>query len=399
MYRMDLVQDESLRQQGWRVFRSSWRDRNVPLTSPSKVLQRIKIATAFPVEGVTEGAAAPVDLREAVSGARAAALLRTAGGEDVALGVMQYFSTILHNRVAGAVNGVPLDEEFIIGVAPFDGWLKEISADDTGGDQGGFRIAVRTSGGGTLFKGFDQTDLLLFTEFLEPDFLPFDARGTGNYVIDLRNGKVPVYAGDQIVVVLRNTNGKAVNASRARVEIGIEAVTFGSLARRASNANLSLSMSQANAANRAVAADQLRLQIEQEKTRRQVLADQADLAKIQAIAGAKLAAARAPVPAPPPRAVRPPREPLDGEGKTFVSAWNPSFGCIGYLIPDPPRGGKVNVFDNKYSVFDITGKLVEQGQIQPVRTDQDIPPGARLSAVSSGVLSPAMALELAKARF
>jgi hypothetical protein len=399
MQRMELAQDENLRQQGWRVFRSSTRNRMIPLTGSGAKLQRIKIQEAFPVAGVFEGAAASDELREVVANTKAAAMARSKGGEDVATGVMQYFSMILHNRVAGAVNGVPLDELFIVGTAPFDGWLREISADGTGGDQGGFRLAVRTSGGGTLFKGFDQTDLAAFTEFCEPDFLPLDARGTGNYVIDLRAGKVPCYAGDQIIVVLRNTNGKAVNASRARVQIGIEAVIFGSLSQRISGATLGLSMSQAAAANRQAAADALRLQIEQEKTRRQMLADEAALARINAVAGARLAEARLPAPSPAPRAKPAPREIPEGTGKTFVSAWNPSYGNIGYLIPDPPRGGKVNVFDNKYSVFDITGKLIEQGQIIPVATDQQIPPGARLSAVSKGTLSPAMALDLARSQF
>ena len=100
---------------------------------------------------------------------------------------------------------------------------------------------------------------------------------------------------------------------------------------------------------------------------------------------ARQLASRAPTPPPPPRVRPAPAEPPAGAGQTFVSAWNPSFGSIGYLVPDPPRGGKVNVFDNTYTVWDITGKNVGSGPIIPVASDGDIPPGARISPIRGGV--------------
>jgi len=97
-------------------------------------------------------------------------------------------------------------------------------------------------------------------------------------------------------------------------------------------------------------------------------------------------ARQAPRPAPPPRVIPPKPESPEGTGKTFVSAWNPSFGSIGYLIPDPPRGGKVNVFDNRYTIWDISGRNVGQGPIEPIRSDAEIPPGARISPIRGGTV-------------
>jgi hypothetical protein len=390
---MDLAVDERLRLRGWDVFRSSFRDRQIPLTGLGARLQRIRVNEALPVPGVFEGVAIELPEREARRVGLVERASRERGGEDIPLGIMQYFSTILHNRVVGAVNGVPLDETFQIAVAPFDGWLREISADGSAGDFGGFRIAVRTSNGGTLFRSFDQKDLALFEEFLEPDFLPFDARGTGNYLIELRGGKVPVYAGDGIFIVLRNTNGKAINQARARVEVGIEAVQVGSLARRVSAGAATLALRKFEAAQREAAVIAGRLAVEQERTRQVALVQRAETERSLLKSSVAKVAQRAPVPVPPPRVIRPPAELPAGSDKTFVSAWNPSYGYIGYLIPDPPRGGKVNVFDNKYSVFDITGKLIEQGPIIPIVSEADIPPGARLSPVRGGTKSVGMQLD------
>lgn len=400
MKRMDLVEDEGLRQRGWRVFRSASRDRIIPLTGAGATLQRIKIAQALPVVGVFEGEAIPIPEREARQSVKVEAMRRAPDGEDVPLGIMQYFTQVLLNQTAGAVNNVATDEEIVVGVAPFDGWLREFTADPSGGDASGNRVAVRTSSGGSLFRGFHQAGLAAgITQLLSPDFIALDGRGSGLFKPVLVGGKVPVYAGDQIKVVLRNTNGLAVNGMRVWVNIGIEAVFLGSLGRRASQASFSAVNAQVIAANRESARQAGQLAIEQEKTRRIELAASAESALLaQKLAGLQLAQSSRP-PSPPPRLPAPKPEPAAGEGKTFVSAWNPSFGSIGYLIPDPPRGGRVNVFDNRYSVFDITGKLIDQGPIEPVASDGDIPAGARISPVRGGVKSPSMLVDTAKVQF
>jgi hypothetical protein len=391
MKRMELAEDENLRQQGWRVFRSASRDRMIPLVGAGAQLQRIKIGEALPVMGVFEGVALPLEEREARHTAKVEEMRRAPDGEDVPTGIMQYFTQVLFNTSVGAVNNVPTDDVVVVGVAPFDGWLREFTADPSGGDASGNRVAVRTSSGGTLFRGFHQSGLTPGqTQLLSPDFIALDGRGSGLFKPELRGGKVPVYAGDQILVVVRNTNGLAALQMRIVVNIGIEAVFLGSVGRRASVANFSAVNAQVIAANRESARQAGMLAIEQEKTRRVELAAQAEAALLAQKLSAVQAAQSARPPVPAPRVTAPKPEPPDGTGKTFVSAWNPSFGVIGYLIPDPPRGGKVNVFDNKYSVFDITGKLIEQGAIEPIRTDADIPPGARLSPVRGGVKSAGM---------
>lgn len=400
MKRMDLAENEGLRQHGWRVFRSASRDRIIPLTGAGAALQRIRIAEALPVSGVFEGVTIPIPEREARQVAEVERMKRMPDGEDVPLGIMQYFTQVLLNTIVGAVNNVPTDEEIVVGVAPFDGWLREFTADPSGGDASGNRVAVRTSSGGTLFRGFHQGGLAAgVTQLLSPDFIALDGRGSGLFKPELRGGKVPVYAGDQIKVVLRNTNGLGALAMRVVVNIGIEAVFLGSLGRRASQASFSAINAQVMAANRESARQAGQLAIEQEKTRRIELAASAEAALLaQRLAGLQLAQTAKP-PAPPPRVPAPAPQPVEGQGKTFVSAWNPSFGNIGYLVPDPPRGGRVNVFDNKYSVFDITGKLIDQGPVEPIHTDGDIPAGARISPVRGALKSPSMLVDAARVQF
>jgi hypothetical protein len=66
----------------------------------------------------------------------------------------------------------------------------------------------------------------------------------------------------------------------------------------------------------------------------------------------------------------------------------PNENSIGYLVPTPPRGGKVNTFGDEYSVFDITGKLIDRGKVELVRSQDQIPPSSRLSPNIRTTLSP-----------
>lgn len=376
---MDRVANVALRDRGWNVFRSASRDHVVPQVSPGRVLQRIRIAQALPAAGTVEGVAVPLEVRERVATERRESVSRLRGMEDQPLGVMQYFSALLHNQAAGAVNGVALDESFVIGIAPFDGWLREVVMDPNAGDFGGFRVAVRTSSGGTFFRGFDQSGLGAFFEFIGPDFIPTDARGTGQYKVEVRGGKVPVFAGDQIIAVVRNTNGKAANAARIQLLVGVEAVILGSAGSRAAASQFAAAFEASRIANREAAANAGRLAIEQERTRRAELEAQARLELARLAQVRQRVESRETVPPPPRPLEAAPTAGVDGAGKTFVSAWLPNANSIGYLIPDPPRGGKVNVFNDTYSVFDVTGKLVDQGKVELVRSTDQIPPDARVS--------------------
>lgn len=385
---MDAERNSALRFHGWNVFRSSSRDHMIPSVSPGRVLQRIRIAEAFPVRGVEEGAeAASLDLRAQIAAAGAERRSRVTGAEDIPLGQMQYIPALLRNTVA-TINNVAVDEEFVIGIAPYDGYITEFIANRNASDFGGQRVAIRTSSGGTMFRSFDNNVGVTPSPFMEPDFIPFDYAGTGIFGPELRRGKVAVFAGDQIIAVLRNTLAGAVGAARLFVTVGIEAVVLGSAGSRASLSAFSASAAQQAKANRDAAAAADRLAIERERTRRLELEIQGKIALADKL-GAKSKAESRKAPEPPPAPYKDtPFTPTDGAGKTFVSAWIPNENSIGYLIPTPPRGGKVNTFGDEYSVFDITGKLIDRGKVELVRSQDQIPPASRLSSNIRTTLSP-----------
>jgi len=386
---MDLVADEALRQHGWRVFRSSWRDRVIPMTGQGAKLQRVKIGEAYPVEGVVEGAAVPIEARGVELVTKSASLERL---ERLAIGQALGLSKVLYTQIV-SVTGNPdpvnsQEETWEIGIAPFDGFITEININQQSVGTGQ-AFAIRTSAGQTMFQSSQFTTPSPFLTGVEPDLARGHLVSIFQEPLILRHLRLPIYSGDRIIIAIEEPPFFAAGTAMLEGSLVMEAFVSGSLSAAATASMFRAATSQSARASADAANMNARLKIEQEKTRRIQVQNEADLAKIRAIAGARQALARAAPPAAPPRVPTPPRTPLEGEGKTFVSAWNPSFGYIGYLIPDPPRGGRVNVFDNKYSVFDITGKLTEQGPIIPVASDQDIPPGARLSAVTKGVLSPA----------
>jgi len=382
-----LIANENLRQHGWRVFRSSTRDRNIPLTGAGRALQRVRIAEALPVLNVYEGVAIPLDERIArAAEAQAVADVARPKAEGLGLGESK---SIFFNLVTVTGNPDPVnanDEFFEVGIAPFDGFISELIFNTSiAGVALGY--AFRTSAGQSVFSGRDFFVPAPFTPGFAPDYIRQMLEGIISPIMQLTDLRVPVYAGDRIIIAVRETPFFAVGQGLAAGVIGLESMIMGNLSARATVSAYSASAADGARAAREAAANQAKLDIEREKTRRVQIEQEAMTARLHVAANVKAVEQRSPAPAPVPRVVAPKPAPPDGTGKTFVSAWNPSYGMIGYLIPDPPRGGKVNVFDNKYSVFDITGRLTEQGPIVPVRSDQDIPPGAQLSPVRSGMLS------------
>lgn len=390
MRRMELAQDEELRQQGWRVFRSSTRDRLVPSTSPPAKLQRVKIGVALAALGVTEGAVVSAAERDAY-----AALIRNPNLQEreppwAGPGETKY----IHFNVQNVnPNTVPQPDEFIVlGTSPFTGFLTEFTLTFFQSPIS-VAMAIRNTGGYTMSQSFSNFPVIpgtlsLGPDFFDPFFIAQSALGNGRTV---ERQQMPVQAGDEIIMVLRQVSPVNPGQQQARGWIGIEEMRN----------QVDLAQTLSIAQRRRQRAELLRTDVENAEMRRQITAQaiiQRDSEVVSGLlfppfrapAAQAAVAARVPAPRPAPRVAAPKPEPPAGSDKTFVSAWNPSFGMIGYLIPDPPRGGKVNVFDNKYSVFDITGKLVAQGQIEPIATDADIPPGASISGVRGGIKSPAM---------
>lgn len=385
---MDEKQNSALRYAGWNLFRSSSRDHVVPGVSPGRKLQRFRIDEAAPARGVMEEAVAvSLEQRQAAASVLSQRRSSVSGGEDVITGEMKYFVGRISNDVVTPPN-VPTDFPIIVGVAPFDGYLTEFNATGLGSDNFGISVAVRTSSGGTLFTSFEGPDTLVDVDFIEPDFFPvhfaYSAAGSGV----LRRGRVPIFAGDQIILVMRTVTAFAIRGADVLCTVGLEGVNLGRVGSRVASASFDSSIRFNAAANREAAAASARLALEREKTRRLELEIQGKLALADKLGTrSKVETTKAPPPPPAPYKASP-FTPQDGAGKTFVPAWMPNENSIGYLIPDPPRGGKVNVFGDRYSVFDLTGKLVSQGPVELVRSQDQIPPSSRLSSNVRTTLSP-----------
>ena len=385
---MDQKQNSALRYAGWNLFRSSSRDHVVPGVSPGRKLQRFRIDEAMPARGTMEDAVAvSLEERAAVSASISSRRVEVDRGEDVATGEMKYFTARISNDVVTPPN-TPTDFPVVVGIAPFDGYLTEFNATGLGSDNFGISVAVRTSSGGTMFTSFEGPDTLVDVDFIEPDFFPvhfsYSAAGSGV----LRRGRVPILAGDQIIFVLRTSTAFAIRGADLLCTVGLEGVNLGRVGSRVASASFDSSIRLNAAANREAAAAAARLQLEREKTRRLEIEMQAKLALADKL-GTRTQVQTRQAPDPPPAPYKSSAfTPSDGAGKTFVASWMPNENSIGYLIPDPPRGGKVNVFGDRYSVFDITGKLVSQGPVELVRSQDQIPPSSRLSQNIRTTLSP-----------
>lgn len=404
---MNLARDEALRVRGWSVFRSASRDHIIPQTGAGAHLLRIKIASALPVVGVMEGVAVPDAERERAAQEREKAVARArAAAEGIPLGVSRH---IAYDLVTQVGNPDPVDfgeEEFVIATAPFDGFLTEMFLQLQGGGVVQ-SIAFRTTSGQTVFATRDFTPVVPGFGGAEPDFLPVPDLNFTPAPFQLQRLKVPVFAGEEVKAVVRLG---ALFPAGAQIGAGVIGFEGFILARQGSQAAVSqfgALTSAALTAAREAARQSSELAIERERTRRaleveRLRTERAQLLVKQASPGGRYtmnpfnevltvregAAAlerRAPTPPPAPRLLEAPPEPPSGEGKTFVRAWNPAGGSVGYLVPNPPPGGRVNVFDSRYTIWDASGRMVDSGAIIPVRSDQDIPAGARISRTLGGV--------------
>jgi len=385
---MDAEQNSALRFKGWNVFRSSSRDHMVPSVSGGRVLQRLRIQEAFPVSGVSSGVAVELDQRTEQAAVVSERRSRISGGEDVAQGITQYLAIAFRNSIVGGVGADFTEETVLVGTVPFTGYITELIARASGSDFGAFVVAIRSSSGQTMFKGLESNNNPLARTFLEPDFVPFGFNISGNDSYNIRDLRMPVFVGDVISMVVRMTNSALINSLNLNLILGVEAYVLGSESSRAAVSAFGVSASQMAKANRDAQASADRLAIEREKTARMKMEldarlKLADMAKT----GAKVKQTLPPPPPPAPYADSP-FTPQSGEGKTFVSSWMPNENSIGYLVPTPPRGGKVNTFGDEYSVFDITGKLIDRGKVELVRSQDQIPPSSRLSPNIRTTLSP-----------
>lgn len=399
--RMDLLQNEALRSKGWSVFRSSTRDRVVPGTGAGRTLQRIKINEAFPVGDVEVGAAVSTDERARVASLRGQAFKSSLdSAESRPVGVSTYLPFTVTTVNAALPAAVPNDHLVPVAVAPYDGFITElVVVTGTSGNVGAF--AFRSTSGQTMFRSGGNRVPLAGAPSLLPDFCDLNTFGGSNDPITLRNLRMPVFAGDILTCVFRENTGVGAGIPVMTGIIGFEAFV---LARPGSQASQSQFMALNTAAivsARETATMSNRIDLEREKTRRAEIEAESRVRvaalnaegkrpsgqgmfnpfnNVLVMAGAQdKLQSRAPAPPAPPRIPAPKPEPPEGSGQTFVPAWLPSASSIGYLVPDPPRGGRVNVFDGKYSVWDVSGKLVSQGTVQTVPSGGEVPPGARIS--------------------
>jgi len=382
----------------------------IPVTGSGRTLQRIALKAVLPVAGVGEGVVLSAEERAAIAAMQASRRAGVGTGEAQPLGIMQYLHFTVSNTNPGLVLGDPVDSEHIIGVAPFDGWMREVLLDGTLSGATLPSVAIRTSSGGTWFRSFEDGQFPITTEFLEPDFgrlnFPFP---TGQRV-ELRGGKVPVYAGDQILVTLRDQNATPAGVLFVAGYIGFESVVLARPGTQAATSQfLALNTAAINAA-RDQASNAGRLALEREKTKRAALEAEARV-KVAQLAletkraasvpmanpfnrvavsqrGQQLQQARQPVTVPQPAFGSEAPPSTSGKGKTFVSAWMPNQNSIGYLIPDPPPGGKVNVFGDTYTIWSASGQNLGQGKVELVRNESEIPAESRVSRNLGVSLSP-----------
>lgn len=409
---MPMVSEKNvaLRLKGWRVFRSSTRDHLIPMTGAGAILQRVKIFDALPVGGVAVGQEAiDLTIRAQISDDRQKVAEKVFElARDRPTGETVVLSSSVGNPTANpGPAGNIVDDVLLIGSSPFSGFITEATWRDYVAGGSVTYLAIRTGSGGSLFLG-GQT-FAAFGENINstPDFTLTIG---GDPTISARRMRVPVLAGEQIFAIVRTDRLQAADGRAIQITLTFESAEGAPIGARALLSSIGANRQATGEATRNAFLVQRELGIEQEKTKRAIEVETLKVEQARALGEQrrgntnalqnpynqvlasdefiKQLQAQKVTPAPPPRVPAPPANPPEGAGKTFVSAWNPSFGSIGYLIPNPPIGGKVNVFDSRYSVFDITGKLIEQGPIEPVMTDAQIPPGARISRNLGVKLSP-----------
>lgn len=397
----ELILNEELRLDGWDVFRSSSRDHMIPMTSGGRALQRIKMAEALPTLGVIQGVAVSDEERAAFAAARDRA-------ESEVLGRMsrggaietRYRYFVISNLTAVAV-GIG-EEEVEIALAPFTGVVNEVGF-HTVGIGGSAVIALRTDNGVSFFKSESNDGFASVGVDCGPDFVNPFLIGVNNSTprSELKNLRIPVISGERVLMVLRMPAPTAIGGVAIEGYIGFSTGSVGSFDQRVLSSVVDARHERSVDADRAARELEARLAIEREKTRRvQLEADARIKAAQLALEGRRVKGireqatinellsqraaqerlrSRAPVVPPPPAFAAPPAQATGGKGQTFVQSWMPQQGALGYMIPDPPPGGRVNVFNDRYTIWDQFGGKVGEGPVQPVQNTSQIPQDARMS--------------------
>lgn len=393
--------NRALRDQGWKVFRSSTRDRLIPLTGLGRKLQQIRINEAFPV---SDGAM----VSEAVS--RESRDSRVAVAESARERVKSEVEALRQAVGSGEVRSIgwaaasdfaspggQVDIPIVIGFSPFDGFIRQVNLPSVFNPVNLVGWAIRTASGATAFRGLPISVTQTFD--LSPDFMQDIGDGQP---IDLPDLFLPVLAGEAITLVTRWQAALIVGQFLGRGWLSIESTAIvNRLGSGVSEGTFLALRSQERQAIQSSERAATVARVESEKTARAKLEADAkvDVAKITA--AARQSRASGPIGNPfqellsndvfearqalaaasvrPPRVPPPPPKPPPGDGLTFVRSWQPTVNGIGYLVPNPPRGGRVNVWDGRFTVFDGGGKNVASGPVIMVRSDQEIPPGARIS--------------------
>lgn len=412
-----LEENEALRLRMWSVFRPGIRDHVVPMTSLGRVWQRFQVREAWGVPSAEQAIAAAVVAGAASSGARAAAVGAPVGEAAVGAaapavaraGVAAAVAArspeerarareererALRPRVAeeGPVlrqtqylyfelNSDPVtvanveDQVHEIGVAPYDGFLTEVVIEEFG-SSGERLVALRTESGQSFATA--TSNIAYGNPWLDPrpDF--FDAeRLAQTFVVGGRSvlrSNVPVRAGERIYLVMRLAGLPLGGTMTVTGMVGVEAAR---------------AVGVGAAAVRQTVREQ---QVEVERIVRRVV-QRVPVVEEVPVAVPVERGGRV-VPPRPALRLGPPAPPAGGEGLTFVEAWMPQAGAIGYLVPTPPPGARVNVFGDRFTIWDGSGRKVSEGTVQVVRSEQDIPEGARRSRSLGVVPSPGLPISV-----
>lgn len=373
------------------------------------------MAEALPVSGVMVGGEAlSLSDRAALAEQRTSLVAKVqSSADDRRLGLTRALVYNLYSVTGNPSNSVAAVEEIPLFTVPFDGFITEVNLELSGGATP-YALGFKTSSGQSFFSTLDMGVVIPTGGTPEPDMLPLGAYSITNSRLELRNLRVPVFGGEQIIArALENPlfPGGAQMGSGVMV---CEAYLFAQPGSAAAMSQFGALLTQTARANSDAQRYASQIEIERERTRRAQLEAQAriEVAKLAAQkpvqasntglnpfnlvladrAAQSRVQSRAPVLPPPQPAFAPPSATLDGAGKTFVAAWAPTANSIGYLVPNPPPGARVNVFDGKYTIWGASGAKLGEGLVENVRTDAEIPAEARVSRNLGVTPSSSMAL-------
>lgn len=213
---LNLIDNEALRLNGWQVFRSSFRLRNLPSGGGFRHLQRVRIGEAQDVLDVVAGVEPGGDVSaEAIDRALSERAERAnrAAQKKIITGV----STVVpaHFRPVAPLVGAGEDREYDLCVIPFDGLLTEIRIAMDVTLAVNHALSLRLESGGSLFTSTGVTNITdgLATD-LRPDFIGVNHLQTlltdagGIYAMTVRK---PVMAGERVIAVIRHSPAIALN--------------------------------------------------------------------------------------------------------------------------------------------------------------------------------------------